>query len=221
MWGALCEQRRLSEEGGDATRIADLEEIIRAHDGYTLKHAPASSSEGLGIPVVYHRQPLATLSGGFGCASSSRRCCSVGRPRAPRRADQPPRHLVDPLAGKFLAAYKGCAVIISHDQRFLDNVATHILDLDYDTITAYPGNYSAFAPRSATCARKETDRPGRAAIAHKRAYVERFRYKASGLAGAEPAQADRKDRSRGARRDLTSRAVPFASRPSARAAAMC
>ena len=57
--------------------------------------------------------------------------------------DEPTNHL-DILSirwlEKFLAGYKGCAVVISHDQRFLDNIATDILDVDYGTITeSYPG----------------------------------------------------------------------------------
>jgi ATPase subunit of ABC transporter with duplicated ATPase domains len=60
--------------------------------------------------------------------------------------DEPTNHL-DILSirwlEKFLVAYQGCAVIISHDQRFLDNVATHILDVDYETILLYHGNYSS------------------------------------------------------------------------------
>ncbi|HNN93415.1 MAG TPA: ABC-F family ATP-binding cassette domain-containing protein [Pseudomonadota bacterium] len=188
VWGALCEQRRLSEEGGDATRIADLEETIRAHDGYTLEARASFILEGLGIPVVYHRQPLATLSGGFKLRVLLAQVLLGGPDLV--LLDEPTNHL-DILSirwlEKFLAAYKGCAVIISHDQRFLDNVATHILDIDYDTITAYPGNYSAFeAQKRDVRVRKEIEiAQAEAAIAHKRAYVERFRYKASKASQAQ------------------------------------
>src|SRR4051812_2143627 len=37
VWSALAEQKRLIEVSGDAGRIAELEEIVRAHDGYTLE----------------------------------------------------------------------------------------------------------------------------------------------------------------------------------------
>ena len=188
VWGALTEQRRLSEGHGDATRIADLEEIIRAHDGYTLEARASWILEGLGIPVAYHRQPLATLSGGFKLRVLLAQVLLGGPDLV--LLDEPTNHL-DILSirwlEKFLAAYKGCAVIISHDQRFLDNVATHILDIEYDTITAYPGNYSAFeAQKRDVRVRKETEiAQAEAAIAHKRAYVERFRYKASKASQAQ------------------------------------
>jgi ATPase subunit of ABC transporter with duplicated ATPase domains len=73
------------------------------------------------------------------------------------------------------------ALVISHDQRFLDNAATHILDVDYGTITPYTGNYGAFVvEKVATRKRKEAE-IGRAekVIAEKRAFVERFGAKAT------------------------------------------
>jgi ATPase subunit of ABC transporter with duplicated ATPase domains len=98
--------------------------------------------------------------------------------------DEPTNHL-DILTirwlEKFLWSHEGIVLVISHDQRFLDNVSTHILDIDYGTITLYHGNYSAFVKekqaererKMAEIARVEAD------VAHKQAYVDRFRYKAS------------------------------------------
>jgi ATPase subunit of ABC transporter with duplicated ATPase domains len=63
---ALAEQARLAEAPvPDAERMAELEDQIAAHDGYTLEARASHILEGLGIPVAVHRQPLATLSGGF------------------------------------------------------------------------------------------------------------------------------------------------------------
>src|SRR5262249_11882299 len=77
---------------------------------------------------------------------------------------------------KFLAGYAGCAVIISHDQRFLDNVTSHTLDVDYGTITLYTGSYStAVVEKQATRARAEVSvARAEEEIARKRAWVERF-----------------------------------------------
>ena len=35
-------------------------------------------------------------------------------------------------------------IIISHDRKFLNNICTHIADLDYGEIRLYPGNYDDF-----------------------------------------------------------------------------
>jgi ATPase subunit of ABC transporter with duplicated ATPase domains len=180
---ALRELALLSaQELPDATRIAELEQQIAAHDGYTLESRTSHVLEGLGIPVPLHRDPLGTLSGGFKLRVLLAQVL-VGNPDV-MLLDEPTNHL-DILSirwlEKFLAGYRGCAVVISHDQRFLDNVATHILDVDYGTITEYLGNYSAFVREKAEVrARKEAEiARAEAAIAEKRAFVERFGAKAT------------------------------------------
>jgi ATPase subunit of ABC transporter with duplicated ATPase domains len=188
VWEALAEQKRLTDGHGDPTRVAELEEVIRAHDGYTLEARATFILEGLGIPIAAHRRPLGELSGGFKLRVLLAQVL-LGGPDVVL-LDEPTNHL-DILSirwlEKFLAAYKGCAVIISHDQRFLDNVATHILDIDYGTVTLYTGNYTAFtAEKQAVRARKEAEiEKTEAILAHKQAYVDRFRYKASKASQAQ------------------------------------
>ncbi len=188
VWDALAEQHSLAEAGADAARVAELEDVIRAHDGYTLEARATWILEGLGIPAASHRSSLGTLSGGFKLRVLLAQVL-LGGPDV-LLLDEPTNHL-DILSirwlEKFLAAYPGCAVVISHDQRFLDNVATHILDVDYGTITLYTGNYSAFAvEKAAVRERKQAEiAKAEADIAHKRAFVERFRYKATKAAQAQ------------------------------------
>jgi ATPase subunit of ABC transporter with duplicated ATPase domains len=172
----------LAGEHPDPTRAAALEEQLAAHDGYTLEARAGAVLVGLGIPTGVHRQPLATLSGGFQLRVLLAQVL-VGGPDV-LLLDEPTNHL-DILSirwlEKFLAAYRGCAVVISHDQRFLDNVASHVLDVDYGTVTLYTGNYTAFAAQKAQDhAQREAEAArAQAEIAHKRAYVERFGAKAS------------------------------------------
>jgi ATPase subunit of ABC transporter with duplicated ATPase domains len=175
---ALAEQAQLGQAAEpDAERMAELEDRIAAHDGYTLEARTTQILEGLGIPLAVHRQPLATLSGGFKLRVLLAQVL-VGGPDVVL-LDEPTNHL-DILSirwlEKFLAAYKGCAIVISHDARFLDNVSTHILDVDYGTIEVYPGNYSHFVREKAEVrARKEAEiARAEATIAEKRAWVERF-----------------------------------------------
>jgi ATPase subunit of ABC transporter with duplicated ATPase domains len=180
---ALDEQKRLAAASEvDSERLAELEERIAAHDGYTLEARASSILEGLGIPISAHRRPLATLSGGFKLRVLLAQVL-VGGPDV-LLLDEPTNHL-DILSirwlERFLAAYRGTALVISHDQRFLDNVATHILDVDYGTVLLYTGNYQAFSVQKAeTRARKEAEiARAEATIAEKRAWVERFGAKAT------------------------------------------
>src|SRR6201999_1893137 len=43
-----------------------------------------------------------------------------------------------------LNAYDATMIIISHDRHFLNQVCTHMADLDYGAIKIYPGNYDDF-----------------------------------------------------------------------------
>jgi ATPase subunit of ABC transporter with duplicated ATPase domains len=179
VWSALEEQRRLTAAPGavDAGRLADLEDVVAAHDGYTLEARASEVLEGLAIPTRLHRAPLSTLSGGFKLRVLLAQVLVGGVDVL--LLDEPTNHL-DILTirwlEKFLAGYAGCAVIISHDQRFLDNVTSHTLDVDYRTITLYTGPYSkAVLEKGATRARAETAvARAEAEIARKRAWVERF-----------------------------------------------
>lgn len=61
--------------------------------------------------------------------------------------DEPDNHL-DISAKRnleaFINSYPGCVVIISHDRYLLDEVATHIAELENGRLTLYHGNYSAY-----------------------------------------------------------------------------
>jgi len=183
VWRALVERGSIIDrEIGDAARLADLEETLKHHDGYTLEARATAVLEGLGIPFAVHRRPLSTLSGGFKLRVLLAQVL-LGGPDV-LLLDEPTNHL-DILSirwlEKFLAGYRGVAIVISHDQRFLDNVATHILDVDYGTITEYPGDYTSFvAEKAAARARKEAAiARAEKVIADKRAFVERFGAKAT------------------------------------------
>ncbi|HVT18712.1 MAG TPA: ATP-binding cassette domain-containing protein [Thermoanaerobaculia bacterium] len=185
VWEAMVEKERLLEDAEaefDADRYAQLEDLILHHDGYTLEARAGEILEGLGIPTELHRQSLSTLSGGFKLRVLLAQVLA-SEPDA-LLLDEPTNHL-DILSirwmEKFLADFKGTSIIISHDHRFLDNVCTHILDVDYETITLYPGNYTVFAAaKVAERERKEAEIEKREKqIAGHQAFVDRFRAKAT------------------------------------------
>ncbi|WP_238926802.1 ATP-binding cassette domain-containing protein [Achromobacter xylosoxidans] len=66
--------------------------------------------------------------------------------------DEPTNHLdFDGIAWleETLRAWKGAAVIITHDRRFLDSVATRIVELDRGRLLSFPGNFSQWQERKA------------------------------------------------------------------------
>lgn len=64
--------------------------------------------------------------------------------------DEPTNHLdMDSIAWleKFLKAFKGAVVVISHDRYFLDAIVDRILFLSHGTVKSYQGDYSNFVRR--------------------------------------------------------------------------
>ena len=185
VWEAMVEKERLLENADkefDADRYAEVEDLILRHDGYTLESRAGEILEGLGIPTEVHRNPLSTLSGGFKLRVLLAQVLAA-EPDA-LLLDEPTNHL-DILSirwlEKFLEEYKGTAVVISHDHRFLDNICTHIVDVDYETIMLYPGNYTAFvSAKVGNRDRKEAEIEKREAeIARHKEFIDRFKAKAT------------------------------------------
>ncbi len=185
LWAAMTEKEELlanADESFDGERYAELEDLILQRDGYTMEARAGGILEGLGIPSEQHREPLSTLSGGFKLRVLLAKVLAAVPDCL--MLDEPTNHL-DILSirwlEKFLVDYTGTAVVISHDHRFLDNVCTHILDVDYQTIHLYPGNYQAFLrAKSTERERKEAEIKKRERrIAEHKAFIDRFKAKAT------------------------------------------
>ena len=188
LWDAMAEKERIlaAAEGGDAEfdadRFGELEEIVQLYDGYTAEARAATILEGLGLPAEVHRRPLSTLSGGF----RLRVLLAQVLASAPDvlLLDEPTNHL-DILSirwlEKFLREFAGPVVVISHDHRFLDQVVTDILDVDYQTVMLYKGNYSFFinAKQEDRDRREKEISSRQKEIAHHQKFVDRFKAKAS------------------------------------------
>jgi ATPase subunit of ABC transporter with duplicated ATPase domains len=185
LWEALKAKEEVLARAADhfdADRYAAAEEIVLHHDGYSVEARAAEILEGLGIPAAVHTRPLSTLSGGFKLRVLLAQTLAANPDIL--LLDEPTNHL-DILSirwlEKFLQEYEGTAVVISHDHRFLDNVSTHILDVDYETVILYPGDYTYFqTAKREERERKETEIARREReIADKQAFVDRFRAKAT------------------------------------------
>jgi ATP-binding cassette subfamily F protein 3 len=107
----------------------------------------------------------------------------VQRPRL-LLLDEPDNHL--DLQGKrnlerVINAYLGTVIIISHDRYLLDEVATHVAELDGGRLTLYLGNYSAYANERAIrrLRQQQMYAAQQKEIAHIEAAIKRFELWAS------------------------------------------
>ena len=180
---ALAELDRLAQqELPDMKRQSELGELVTQRNGYALESRASRILAGLGIPTEVQKRPLGTFSGGYKLRVLLGQVL-VGAPDV-LLLDEPTNHLdivsIRWLEG-FLMDYPGCLVVVSHDHEFLDRVCTHMLDVDYETIESYTGNYSAFVvQRRATLEQKEKEiARAEKILAEKKAFVERFRAKAT------------------------------------------
>ncbi len=183
-WEVKAEKERLlarAEEHFDADRFAQLEESFLRFDGYTAEARAGTILEGLGLPAHLHHDPLRTLSGGFKLRVLLAQVLA-STPDA-LLLDEPTNHL-DILSIRwletFLRDFAGAAVVISHDHRFLDNISTCILDIDYETVQLYRGDYTAFvkAKRAERSRREKEIIQREREMAHHQQFVDRFRAKA-------------------------------------------
>jgi ATPase subunit of ABC transporter with duplicated ATPase domains len=137
---ALCELPSHTDE--QMNRLGELEVIIADENGYTAESEAAIILSGIGIPEEQHEQLMNTLPTDYKFRVLLAQAL-FGEPEA-LLLDEPTNHLdLDSIhwLEEFLAEYKGILIVISHDRHFLNEVCTHIADIDYDTIIIYPGNY--------------------------------------------------------------------------------
>jgi ATP-binding cassette subfamily F protein 3 len=141
--------RQLSQAGADATLLARYGELQHAFEhagGYTYETRIAQVLGGLGFQADEYDKPLAHLSGG----QRTRALLAKLLLEEPDLLllDEPTNHL-DLSAVEWLEetllTWKGSMVVVAHDRYFLDKVVTRIWDMADGRLTAYRGNYSAYA----------------------------------------------------------------------------
>ncbi|MBX9691391.1 MAG: ATP-binding cassette domain-containing protein [Cyanobacteria bacterium] len=136
----LCEIPDLTME--QMTRLGDLESIIADENGYTAEFEAGDILRGIGIPDEQHENLMSTLPTDYKFRVLLAQAL-FGGPQG-LLLDEPTNHLdLESIhwLEEFLQRYEGTLVVISHDRHFLNEVCTHIADIDYDTIILYTGNY--------------------------------------------------------------------------------
>ena len=76
----------------------------------------------------------------------------------------------------FLSDYDGTVIVVSHDRYFLNNVCTHIVDIDYTKIKMYIGNYEFWYESSQLMQKmlKQQNKKKEEKIKELQNFIERF-----------------------------------------------
>jgi ATPase subunit of ABC transporter with duplicated ATPase domains len=144
LWKALEERdvlyARTDMSNEDGMRLGELEGIVGEEDGYTGRKRRGDPPAGARHPGRAARKTMAELQGGQKVRVLLAQAL-FGHPAA-LLLDEPTNHLdLDSIhwVEEFLNRYDGTLIVISHDRHFLNNVCTHIADIDYETIITYTG----------------------------------------------------------------------------------
>ncbi len=196
LWDALTEKDRLFQKEdfteADGYRLSELEEIIMHEGGYEAEADVKNLLLGLGIAEKYHQGPLAALSGGY----KLRVLLAQVLYQKPdiMLLDEPTNHLdilsIAWLQNFLITSFKGLLVFISHDRDFLNGLSTNILDIDYDTVFDYVGNYEQFitAKEESLRLRQSELKNQEKKVEALQRFVDRFGAKASKAAQAASRQ---------------------------------
>lgn len=136
------------ENGSSEALLKELNELqleIEAKDGWKLDAAVKQTLGELGLP---ENEKIGNLSGG----QKKRVALAQAWVQKPDvlLLDEPTNHLdIDAIIWleNLLKAFEGSLVVITHDRRFLDNIATRIVELDRGILRSYPGSFSKYSEK--------------------------------------------------------------------------
>ncbi|MBL7845537.1 MAG: ATP-binding cassette domain-containing protein [Cyclobacteriaceae bacterium] len=127
----------------DGMRASDLETEFAELNGWNAQSDAAALLSGLGIKEEDHFKLVKELDGS-GKVRVLLAQALYGNPDI-LILDEPTNDLdINTITWleDFLLEFENTVIVVSHDRHFLDTVCTHIVDIDFQAIRLYTGNYS-------------------------------------------------------------------------------
>ena len=178
----LQEQLQEAESQHHGIRLAELHERMAAIDAYAAHARAARLMHGLGFAPGTEQQPVSSFSGGW------RMRLNLAHALMCRSdlllLDEPTNHLdLEAVIWleKWLQAYRGALLLISHDRDFLDRCCNKIAHIEHQHMTLYSGNYSDFERmRTEKLALQQASyEKQQKQVAHMTSFINRFKAKAT------------------------------------------
>ncbi len=186
MWACMQEKDAIyanpeaSED--DYLHAAELESHFAEYGGYTAESRAGELLLGVGIPTEQHNGPMREVAPGWKLRVLL--CQALFANPDILLLDEPTNNLdINTIRWleDVLNQRESTMIIISHDRHFLNQVCTHMADLDYGKITTYAGNYDDFMEASALARERQSAANAKAKerIAELQTFVRRFSANAS------------------------------------------
>jgi len=153
---AMYAKADFSEE--DGIRSAELEAEFAEMNGYEAEAEAAVLLNGLGIPEELRHKRMKELEGGDKVRVLLAQAL-FGNPDV-LLLDEPTNHLdlksISWLED-FLFRFPNTVIVVSHDRHFLNQVCTHVADIDFSRIQVYVGNYDFWYQASQLTLKQKQD----------------------------------------------------------------
>lgn len=175
----------------DGIRASELEGDFAELYGWEAESEAAELLSGLGIGDEYHSKLMKNLSGNEKVKVLLAQAL-FGNPDV-LLLDEPTNHLDIVSIGwleDFLGKFKNTVIVISHDRHFINQVCTHIADIDFGKILMYTGNYDFWLESSQLAAKQAKDSYKK--IEAKRSELQDFIYRFSANASKSKQATSRK-----------------------------
>ena len=166
----------------DGIRSGELEAAFAEMDGYEAESQAAVLLKGLGIAEETLQLKMKELEGGDKVRVLLTQAL-FGNPDV-LLLDEPTNHLDHRSIAwleDFLARSENTVIVVSHDRHFLNQVCTHIADIDYDRIRVFVGNYDFWCQASRLVQKQKQNENKKATEKAKEltAFIQRFSSNAS------------------------------------------
>ena len=166
----------------DGLRVAELEGEFAELNGWEAESEAATLLNGLGVIEELHDKKMQELNGSEKVKVLLAQAL-FGHPDI-LLMDEPTNHLdIASIAWleDFLCDLDSTVIVVSHDRHFLNQVCTHIADIDYGKIQLYVGNYDFWMESSQLALQqtKDANKRAEAKIKELQEFIQRFSANAS------------------------------------------
>jgi len=140
----------------DGIRVSDLEAKFAELDGWNAESDAANLLSGLGIAEDHHYRLMKELSGKEKVRVLLAQAL-FGKPDN-LLLDEPTNDLdIETVSWleNYLSNFENTVLVVSHDRHFLDSICTHTVDIDFNRVELFSGNYNFWYQSSQLALRQQ------------------------------------------------------------------